>query len=89
MGVLKIDDAAVAAKARKLAELTGKSIAEAVSDALDKSLGMAEQHAEADREARRHGTDEIAGRLLASIPPNAAYLEEITDDMYDQSSLPK
>ena len=89
MGVLNIKDPAVTAKARKLAKLTGKSIVEAVSDALDNSLSMVEQHAETDRVARGRRTDEIVDRFQASIPPDAPHLEEITDDMYNHDGLPK
>ena len=89
MGALNIKDADVAAKARKLAKLTGKSITAAVSDALDKSLKAAEHISKADREWRRRETDEIVKRFQASIPPDAPSIEEIMSDMYDEYGLPK
>ena len=89
MGALNIKDADVAAKARKLAKLTGKSITEAVSDALDRSLRTAEHLSEAERERRRRKTEEIVKRFQASIPPDAPSIEEIMADMYDENGLPK
>jgi antitoxin VapB len=89
MGALNIKDAEVAAKARKLAKLTGKSITDAVSDALDKSLKTAEHHAKLDRDERIRRTDEIVKRFQASLPPDAPSVQEIMDDMYDENGLPK
>jgi len=89
MGALNIKDADVAAKARKLAELTGKSITQAVSEALDKSLKAVEHHAKIDRDAREREVDEIVKRFQASIPPDAPSIREIMDDMYDEHGLPK
>lgn len=66
MGALNIKDADVAAKARKLAELTGKSITQAVSEALDQSLKAAHRLSEADRELRRRKTEEIASAPAAN-----------------------
>jgi antitoxin VapB len=89
MGALNIKDADVAAKARRLAKLTGKSITEAVSEALDKCLRTAEHHAKVDREARERAVDEIVRRFRGSIPPDAPSLEEIMEDMYDENGLPR
>jgi antitoxin VapB len=89
MGALNIKDAEVAAKARKLAKLTGKSITDAVSKSLDESLRTAEHHAKIDREAREREVDEIVKRFQASIPPGAPSIEEIIEDMYDEHGLPK
>ena len=89
MGALNIKDADVAAKARKLAKLTGKSITDAVSDALDKSLSAAEHHAKIDLEAREREMDEIVKRFQASIPPDAPHWKDVLDDMYDKNGLPK
>jgi antitoxin VapB len=89
MGALNIKDTDVAAKARKLAKLTGKSITQAVSDALDKSLKIAEHGSQKDLEWRRRETEEIVKRFQASIPPDAPSIEEIMADMYDENGLPK
>ena len=89
MGALNIKDTDVADKARKLAKLTGKSITQAVSDALDKSLRTAEHHAKIDHEAREREVDEILKRFRASIPPDAPSIEQIMADMYDEYGLPK
>jgi len=89
MGALNIKDAEVAAKARKLAKLTGKSITDAVSEALEKSLKTAEHHAKLDRKERIRRTEEIVKRFQASIPPGAPSVQEIMDDMYDEDGLPK
>jgi antitoxin VapB len=89
MGALNIKDADVAAKARRLAKLTGKSITEAVSDALDTCLRTAEHYATVDREARERAVDEIVRRFRESIPPDAPSIEEIMEDMYDENGLPR
>ncbi|HTT97558.1 MAG TPA: type II toxin-antitoxin system VapB family antitoxin [Rhizomicrobium sp.] len=89
MSALNIKDTEVAAKARKLAKLTGKSITDAVSEALDRSLKTAEHHAEIDREAREREVDEIVKRFQSSIPPDAPSVAEIMEDMYDEYGLPK
>lgn len=89
MGALNIKDAEVAAKARKLAKLTGKSITDAVAESLDKSLKTAEYHAKLDREAREREVDEIVKRFQASIPLDAPSIQEIMEDMYDEHGLPK
>jgi antitoxin VapB len=89
MGALNIKDAAVAEKARKLARLTGKTITDAVSAALDESLRVATHKSALDREAREREVDEIVARFRASIPPDAPSYKEIMDDMYDENGLPK
>lgn len=89
MGALNIKDAAVAEKARKLARLTGKSITEAVSAALDKSLRAATHKSAIDRERREREVDEILARFRAKIPPDAPSYEEVMADMYDENGLPK
>ena len=89
MGALNIKDAEVAAKARKVAKLTGKSITQAVSEALDRCLKTAEHHAKIDREARERKVDEIVKRFQASIPKDAPSVKEIMEAMYDEHGLPK
>ena len=89
MGALSIKDADVAAKARKLAKLTGKSITQAVSEALDRSLRTAEHQTTVDREPREREVDEIVKRFQASLPPDAPHWRDVLDDMYDENGLPK
>jgi hypothetical protein len=89
MGALNIKDKAVAEKARRLAQLKGTSITEAVSVALEESLRIAEHHAKLDREARERRVDEALARFRASIPPDAPSYEEIMAEMYDENGLPK
>jgi antitoxin VapB len=89
MGALNIKDTAVAEKARKLARLTGKSITEAVSAALDESLRVATHKSAIDREQREREVDEIVARFQAKIPPDAPSWEEVMADMYDENGLPK
>ena len=88
MGALNIKDADVAAKARKLAKLTGKSITDAVSEALDRSLKTAEHRAKIDREASEHEVDEILKRFRAIVPPDSPAWDML-EDMYDENGLPK
>lgn len=88
MGALNIKDAEVAEKARKLARLTGKSITEAVSAALDESLRVATHKSAIDRERREREVDEILARFRAKIPPDAPSWKEVMDSMYDEDGLP-
>jgi antitoxin VapB len=88
MGALNIKDVKVAAKARRLAELTGKSITEAVSEALDRSLRTVEHHVEVDREAREREVDEILKQFRAIVPPDSPAWDML-GDMYDENGLPK
>jgi len=88
MGALNIKDADVAAKARKLAELTGKSITQAVSEALDRSLKNAEHQAKASREERINRSKEIVKRFQKKVPPDSPVWKRL-EDMYDENGLPK
>jgi antitoxin VapB len=88
MGALNIKDADVAAKARKLAKLRGKSITEAVSEALDESLKAANRLSEEDRKLRRRKTEEIVKRFQEIVPPDSPVWDAL-EDMYDENGLPK
>ena len=88
MGALNIKDADVAAKARKLAKLTGKSITDAVSDALDQSLRVALLFDDRDREIREREVDEILKEFRAIVPPDSPVWDQL-EDMYDENGLPK
>ena len=89
MSALNIKDQAVAAKARRLAQLKGSSITEAVSEALDASLKTAEHHAKLDHEARERRVDELLAKIRAKIPPDAPSWQQVMEDMYDEDGLPK
>jgi len=89
MSALNIKDADVAAKARTLAKLTGKSITVAVSEALDDSLRTAKHKATLDIEAHKREVDAIVKRFQASIPRNAPSWRKVMADMYDENGLPK
>jgi hypothetical protein len=88
LGALNIKDANVAAKARKLAEFTGKSITQAVSEALDKSLKTAEHNAKAGAEERIRRSKEIVKRFQEKVPPDSPIWKRL-EDMYDENGLPK
>lgn len=88
MGALNIKDTQVAAKARKLAKLTGKSITAAVSEALDAGLRVAKHKAAIDHEAREREVDDILKRFRAIVPPDSPVWDKL-DDMYDENGLPK
>ncbi len=88
MGALNIKDTQVAAKARKLAKLTGKSITAAVSEALDASLRVVKRKNAIDRDAREREVDDILKRFRAIVPPDSAVWDKL-DDMYDENGLPK
>jgi hypothetical protein len=89
MSALNIKDTTVAAKARKLAKLTGKSITAAVSEALDAGLHVAKHKAAIDRDARERQVDAIVKRFQASLPPDAPSPRKIIADMYDETGAPK
>jgi hypothetical protein len=88
MSALNIKDAQVAAKARKLAKLTGKSITAAVSEALDASLSTVKHKSALDREMLERKTSEIVKRFQAKVPPDSPVWKKL-DDMYDENGLPK
>lgn len=88
MSALNIKDAGVAAKARKLAKLTGKSITAAVSAALDDSLRTAKHKAALDREELVRKTEAIVKSFQAKVPPNSPVWKKL-EDMYDENGLPK
>jgi hypothetical protein len=88
VSALNIKDQTVAAKARRLAQLKGSSITEAVSEALDASLKTAEHHAKLDHEAREREVDEILKRFRAIVPPDSPAWDML-EDMYDENGLPK
>ncbi len=89
MGALNIKDPAVAEKARRLAEATGKSITAAVSDALDQSLAVIGRRAILTEEERERRVADIQRRFKEKQGPNAPTYEQIMEDMYDEHGLPR
>lgn len=87
---LNIKDEAVHAKAKRLADLTGRSITAAVSDAIDHRLAELEDAREAERMRRLRAMEEIARRFAASLPPDhGATSTDHADLLYDEDGLPK
>jgi hypothetical protein len=89
MAALNIKDAEVAAKARKLARLTGKSITAAVSEALDAGLRTASHRTAAEREIREREVDAIVKRFRRGLPRGAPSPWKIMAEMYDDNGLPR
>jgi antitoxin VapB len=89
MSALNIKDAEVAAKARKLARLTGKSITEAVSEALDEKLRATTRGGAAGIEAREREVDAIVARFRRSLKPGSQSPWKIADELYDDRGLPR
>lgn len=89
MGALNIKDAAVAAKARRLARLKGKSITAAVSDALDESLRTASRQKTGAREARERAVDAIVARFKAGLERGARSPWSVSESLYDEEGVPR
>jgi hypothetical protein len=89
MGALNIKDAKVAAKARRLARLTGCSITEAVSRALDESLKSAAARTAVAHESRERQVDAIVRRFGAHVKANAPSPWTVLDDLYDEHGAPR
>ena len=89
MGALNIKDAQVAAKARRLARLTGKSITEAVSEALDEKLRSATRGTAAGLDAREREVDAIVSRFKRALKRGAPSPWKISDELYDDGGLPR
>jgi antitoxin VapB len=89
MGALNIKDEEVAEKARRLAQLTGKSITGAVSEALDAGLRAASRRTAAERERREREVDEIVKRFRRGLKRDAPSPWKVMAEMYDDSGLPR
>lgn len=79
---LNIKDPETDTLARELARITGKSITEAVKDAIRRDLSRTDT---TRREMRRRGTQAILDRLRANPLPVSGWTE---DDLYDENGLP-
>ena len=88
MGGLNIEDSQVAAKARKLAKLRGKTITAAVSEALDESLKTTRHKTASDRGGLERKSQQILKRIRAKVPSNSPVWKKL-EDMYDENGLPK
>ncbi len=89
MSALNIKDPEVAAMARKLAKMTGKTITEAVAQAVAESFERARVKEAAVREARERAVDEIVARFRNDCPPGAPTYDDIMQEMYDEHGLPR
>lgn len=89
MSALNIKDPQVAAMARKLAKLTGKSITDAVAEAVSEGLAKASSGADAAKAARERRVDEIVRSFQSKRLPGGRSLREINDEMYDEFGLPR
>lgn len=83
---LNIKNKEAHALARRLAELTGKSMAEAVTDALRKQAEVLER--EAMIEERRARLMAIAKEIRSRMSPETLALD-IDEYLYDENGLPK
>jgi len=89
MGALNIKDAAVAAKARKLARLKGTSITHAVDQAIEDSLKAIAPKAAAKSELRERRVDDIVKRFRARLNPGADTPQTIIAGLYDKHGAPR
>ncbi|MGH6876241.1 MAG: type II toxin-antitoxin system VapB family antitoxin [Rhizomicrobium sp.] len=89
MSALNIKDAKVAAKARRLARLKGRTITEAVSEALDESLRAATQKAAAAHQSRERQVDEIVKRFGSHIGRNPRSPWTVLENLYDERGAPR
>jgi hypothetical protein len=89
MSALNIKDPEVAAMARKLARLKGKSITEAVAGALAESLKNATADDTAWRAERERRVDELLNSIRAEFGGRFPSMQEIDDEMYDEHGLPR
>ncbi|GEK87918.1 antitoxin [Microbacterium aerolatum] len=85
---LNIKNERVHEMVRRLAELTGQSQTSAVEDAVRRRLEEMEQAEEAAEQRRHDEFDAALKRLQSHVPVGPTY-EEIMDDMYDESGLPR
>ena len=87
---LNIKDEAVHAKARRLAELTGRSITAAVSDAIDHRLAEVEDAREAEAAQRLRAMKEVAREFRERLPAgHGATSTDHAELLYDEDGLPK
>ncbi len=89
MSALNIKDPEVAAMARRLAKLKGKTITEAVAGALAASLENATVDDAARRAERERRVDELLTAIRAEAGRKLPSMREIDDEMYDENGLPR
>ena len=87
---LNIKDEAVHAKAKRLAELTGRSITAAVSDAIDHRLAEVEGAREAEAARRLRAMKQVAREFRERLPADhGATSTDHAELLYDEDGLPK
>lgn len=83
---IQIKRADVAADIRKLAELTGASITDAIANAVRHQLAIEQVNADAHLRKRRQSVDKTLAELRR-LPVTGPLLTD--DDLYDEAGLPK
>jgi antitoxin VapB len=87
---LNIKDKAVHAKAKRLAELTGRSITGAVGEAIDRRLAELEDSRAAEVRRRSERLLELGRQFAALLPPGHGATSTDHDELfYDEDGLPK
>lgn len=87
---LVIEDEALQAKAKRLAELTGTSITGAVNDAIERRLAELRDAREAEVRRRSERMLEIGRQFAALLPPGHGATSTDHDELlYDEDGLPK
>jgi antitoxin VapB len=85
---LNIKNETTHALVRQLAELTGQSQTSAVEDAVRRRIAELEGAKDAEVERKRAAIRETVRRFRALTPIGPSF-EEIMDEMYDESGLPR
>lgn len=83
---LSIKNEEVEARVRRLAEITGLGVTEAVDDAVRRRLEALEHDQEAER-VRVHDTIEAIRAKYGPLPPLDQ--KAIDEEMYDENGLPR
>ena len=75
--------------ARRLAELTGESLTEAVDKAVRERLYRLSAARDQEAEAAWHRIEQLQKKAAEAPKSDSRSLAEIMDDMYDEHGLPK
>lgn len=85
---LNIKNETTHALVRRLAELTGQSQTSAVEDAVRRRLAELEGEREAETERKRAAIEAIVAEVR-KLPVSGPSYDEIMDEMYDETGLPR
>lgn len=77
------------AKAKELAALTGESLTEAVTRALEERLEKYVVRQKSSTEEKRRRIDVLLAEIDAMPSQDSRSSKELTDDLYDEYGLPK